>query len=73
MTDFLNNSERSDPHHSSTRDWKVVAHDIRNILAVIKTEVEIALMGTMSDDDLRDTLVRINEEADKISAKLNEG
>ncbi|MHB8652226.1 MAG: histidine kinase dimerization/phospho-acceptor domain-containing protein [Minisyncoccota bacterium] len=52
--------------------WAVVAHDIRNILAVIKTDVEIALMGEASINELRETLVRIDKEADQINTKLNE-
>lgn len=54
------------------RDGPKLAHDIRNILAIIQADVEIALMGEVSGDELRKTLKQIMTETDEINSKLNE-
>lgn len=48
-----------------------LSHDIRNKLAIIKTDTEIALMDNTSKNELKETLERIMAEADKINARLN--
>ncbi|MDO8572623.1 MAG: hypothetical protein Q7S11_02505 [bacterium] len=54
------------------QERSTLAHDIRNILAIIQADVEIALMGETSGEELRKTLKQIMTETDEINSKLNE-
>lgn len=61
----------SDVEARQKEDRSNLSHDIRNKLAIIKTDIEIALMDNTPRDELRNTLSRIMAETDKINSRLN--
>lgn len=53
------------------KEFSSFAHDIRNILAIIQTDAEIALMGDTPKDELTKALKRVMAEVNEVNLKLN--
>lgn len=49
---------------------RILAHDIKNSLAVIRMDAEVALMGSPSQSETREILTRIIVEVDRINELL---